>query len=793
MSPYLWRRSPGLAAVAVLTLALGIGASATLFGVAKAVLLAPLPYRDADRLVLVRAEQDFDGARDPVRVLFQSDAVAAWPAGGPAIARVAFVAENVGALAGGAGSSLVDTAIVSGPFFDTIGGEMVLGRPLTVADDSSPAVVISARLWQQRFAKSPDALGKALIISGQPFTIVGVAASSFQLPAAATDVWMPAGIVRQRLPSCCGFTPIARLHDSASLAAARDEVTAVATRLAAAMPRALGGVRVQVISLHEAVSGATRPAIRLLSAAVALLLLIACANVANLLLASQASRAHETAVKRALGASRARLVAGALAEAAWLGGVGGALGTVLAVVGVRLIRAFPPADVPRIEAVAIDGGVLAFAIAVSVVVTLVAGIGPALQSGDVQPSLAGHQPRVAGSRRTRAVMRGVIVGQLASSIVLVTASGLLARSLSALLHSDMGVDPTGEATASLNFAMDRTLTDQQQVDLVARVIARVSAMPDVAAAGVGAARPPDASRMRLTLRRDGEDERASYQAAGVPATPGYFRALGLRLERGRFFDDTDVRQAAPVVVLAADTARRLFGDEDPIGRTIGLPVLRDGRSGSEAMTVVGITSNVKYSGLDRAADDVVYRPFAQQPWRSIFLVVRTSTDAGVLAARLSAEVAAVDDAITIGEVATMDDVLSKVTAQPRLRSRLVGAFATMAVIITAVGVFGVIAYSVSQRRNELGVRMALGADARRIRRMVLREGLVLGLVGSALGLGLAWGVTRLMADLLFATAPTDPMSFAVAAGGGLLVALAASYWPAAYAASIDPQRVLRAD
>jgi hypothetical protein len=331
---------------------------------------------------------------------------------------------------------------------------------------------------------------------------------------------------------------------------------------------------------------------------------------------------------------------------------------VLAVVGVRLIRAFPPADVPRIEAVAIDGGVLAFAIAVSVVVTLVAGIGPALQSGDVQPSLAGHQPRVAGSRRTRAVMRGVIVGQLAISIVLVTASGLLARSLSALLHSDMGVDPTGVATASLNLAMDRTLTDQQQVDLVARVIARVSAMPDVAAAGVGAARPPDASRMRLTLRRDGEDERASYQAAGVPATPGYFRALGLRLERGPLPRRHRRATGGAVVVLAADTARRLFGDGSdrthdrcPCCAMGAAAVAHDG---------VGITSNVKCAAS--TAPPTMSCAAVRAAAVAVDLSMRSDVDrrrrAGGAPQRRGG---AVDDAITIGEVATMDDVLSKVT------------------------------------------------------------------------------------------------------------------------------------
>ena len=296
----------------------------------------------------------------------------------------------------------------------------------------------------------------------------------------------------------------------------------------------------------------------------------------------------------------------------------------------------------------------------------------------------------------------------------------------------------------------------------------------------------------MTLRRsDDPNERASYQAAGVPATPGYFAALGIRLERGRLFTEADHRGAPPVVIMSADTARRLFGEQDPLGRRIRLPVLRDGRGASEEMTVVGVTANVKYSGIDRAADDVIYIPFAQHPWRSVFLVARTAGNPQTLASQLQREIATVDRAITMAEVQTLNTVLAEATAQPRFRTLLLAVFAGLAIVIAAVGLYGVIAFSVSQRMGEIGVRLAVGADARRIRFMVLREGMVLALLGGSAGLMIAYGAARLLTSLLYGIAPTDPISFTFAAAAVVVAGLVASYIPAARAAQADPLALLR--
>jgi putative ABC transport system permease protein len=787
------RRSPGFALVATLTLALGIGATLALFTVVNGVLLRPLPYPDADRVVVVLAEQDFDGAGQPVRALWPTAAVTAWPRLEP-VEHVGFYSPGVAALAGPQTAELIDVAFVAGSFFEVVDGRLALGRGLTPLDDLEAAVVISERLRRRLFAGSDDVLGQILTLNSQPYRIVGVASDLFQVPQPQTDVWIPAGLVRTRNPACCSFTPILRMRSDATLDVATEEIHAAATSLALEYPRWLADARLRVVPLSDMVVGNARPALLVLITAVGLLLLLACANVMNLLLARKSARLQETRVRLALGASRGRLLREGLAEGALLSAAGCAAGIGLAAISLRALQAWPPVGLPRLDAVEMDSAVIAFACLVTAASTMAVGLIPALHASNSSAALESRQRGLVGSRSARLALRAATVAQLALSVVLLAGAVLLGRSLAALMDTDLGVTPDHVATASLNLAMDRVLTDAQQIDLVNRVVERIGALPDVRAVGVGAARPPDASRVRVTLRRtDDPDARASYHAAGVPATPGYFSALGIRLERGRFFTTADHGSAPPVVMMAADTARRLFGEQDPLGRHIRLPVLRDGRSGSEEMTVVGITANVKYSGIDQTADDVIYLPFAQHPWRSVFLVARTQGDPQTLAAQLQREISAVDRAITLAEVTTLDSILSDATAQPRFRTLLLATFAALAMAIAGVGLYAVVAASVSQRLGEIGVRMALGADRRRIHTMVLREGMVLTVVGAAMGLMIAYGAARLLTSLLYGIAPTDPLSFALAATALVVAGLAATYIPAARAARVDPLALLRAE
>ncbi len=786
-----WRRSPGFLAVAVLTLGLGIGATTTLFSLVSGILIAPLPYRDADRLVVVRAERDYDGTRQPVRAPFFNQTVAAWPSDWRTFDGTTFYSANVAALTTDAGAELVDEAIVTSSFFEIVDGDLMLGRGLTHADDLQPTVVISTRLWQRIFAGAADVVGQTITLNGELFTIAGVASRTFQIPGASTDVWVPAGFAQARNTRCCSFTAIGRLAPGATAAAATEEMAAVARSLAAEHS-SLEGVRVQVVGLHDLIESEARPALLMLTAASCLLLVLACANVMNLLLVRHTARTHETAVRRALGASRGRLVALALAESAVLAAIATGLGVALATTVVRILKTRLPAAVPRLDAVQVDGTVLGFAVCAAALSTLAIGLLPALRSDDMLAGLRAGRRGATTSGRARAALRTASVVQLAISVVLLVGAALLGRSLVALLHTDLGITTDRVATASLNLSMNRALTDDQQVELVGRVVDRIASLPHVTAAGVGSARPPDASRMVVTLNRPGRpDGGDAYRAVAVPATPGYFHALGVRLERGRLFADSDDALAPPVVILSADTARRLFHGEDPLGRTIRLPWVRDGRNVGAEMTVVGITANVKYSGLDAEADDLVYRPFAQQAHRAPFLVARTTGDPAVLAGQLRGEIGAVDPAIVVADVATLDDVLADVTSSPRFRTFVLTGFAAMALIIAGVGLYGVIAYSVSQRTGEIGIRMTLGADGRRIRTMVLREGLVLGLVGTVAGAIAAWSLTHLLVHLLYGIAPTDPTSFALAVGGIVTACLVASYVPAARAARTDPVVVLR--
>ncbi len=783
-------RSPGFAVVVVMMLTLGIGTSTTLFSVLYGVLLKPLPYRDADRLVIVRAEQDFDGARQPVRAFFPTPAVEAWPTT-TSLERVAFFSASVGALAGTQAAELVNTAVVTTSFFKTVDGTLVAGRALETVDNSESVVVISDRLSKRRFNGAADAIGKTVTLNGQTVTIIGVAAATFQIPEPLTDIWLPHGFARVRNPDCCGFTPIARLASGVSMTAAADEVAAVAGTFASTMPRAFGAVRTQLMGLGESITGQTQPALLVLAASVALLLVLACANVMNLLLARNTARLHEAAVRRALGASRRQLIVEALVESALLATAASIGGVGLAAVSIRALKAWSPAALTRLDAVAVDGAVLLFTIGLGAVTAVAVGILPGLQSGDPASALKDHQRGTVANPFARFALRAVTVTQLAIAVILIVGAVLLGRSLIALTDTDLGVATDHVATASLNLAMVRTLTDQQQIELVDRVLQRISQFPQVTAAGVGSARPPNASRMRLTLNRSGDSNARAFQAAAVPATPGYFSALGIRLERGRLFTAADDGPAPPVVIMSAGTARLMFPEQDALGRTIPLPVLRNGKTAREEMTVVGIVADVKYSGLDQAADAVVYRPFAQQPHRAPFLVVRTSGDPAGLVSQLQSEIGAVDRGITMADARTMNDVLSQVTLQPRLRTLLLAIFASLAFVIASVGVYAVIGYSVSQRTAEIGVRLALGAQSRQIRTMVMREGLILALVGGTIGLGGAYALSRLLTTLLYGIAPADPASFALGTAIVLIAGLTASCIPAVRAARTDPVVAIR--
>jgi len=781
--------APGLTFAAVLTLALGIGANIAMFSIVYGVLLRPLPYRDAHRLLLVRADVEYAGAHRPVPVLVQSAELPAWQRSFDSLAAPAFYADETVSLSGDNGSEVLDSAVVSSAFFSTLNGPFAAGRPLESADDGLPSAVISERLAQRFFSNPVNAIGRQLVLTPRTYTVIGVADRAFQFPSAHIDVWLPAGFAHTVSPRCCGFHLIARLDPNGTLERARTAVQPMFQSSTAG--QGSNEIRTTVVRLSDDMVAAVRPALLVLFASVLIVLAIACGNLINLLLARNAAREREFAVRRALGAPASRLMRQVLVESAVLAVAGTACGAILARLSLAALSRLAADTVPRADAIHLDRPALLFAVCLAALATIVAGTIPALRAagGPAIPNQgSGNTATPLGTRR---LQRTMCIVQVALAVMLLIGATLLGRSLLRLLHVDLGVTTNHVLTASMNLAFAGRPTDAQTLSRVDRVIEHIRALPGVRAVGVGTSLPPSVSRIRLTLKRTGDV--VDYQAAGVPATPGYFSALQMRLIKGRFFTDADDDHHPQVIIMSEDTARRFFGTDDPLGRTMTLPLLRDGKNTSTEMTLVGITSNVKYAGLAAPPDDIVYRPFAQQPWVAPFLVVRTSGDPADFALTLRRGVAAVDKTIVVSSVTTMERLVADEAAQPQFRAVLLGSLAILALGIAAIGLYGVVAYTVSQRTREIGIRIALGATSRNVLTMVLNDGLIIAVAGIVAGTASAWALAKVLSGLLYGITPTDPVSFVAASLGLLGLTLLASYIPARRAARIDPIRALRAE
>ena len=793
-------RRPGFALAIILTLALGIGANTGMFSIVYGILLRPLPYQEPNRLVVVEAERDVSGVRDPVKAYFALTDLDIFRRA-PSFESVAFYATDQGVLSMEGRTEAVEFATVSDSFFSTMRGDVRIGRGLDRSDDQAPSLVISERLWRRAFDASPDVIGRAVILNSSrgdgtqraawrrlPFTVVGVVDRGFQFPAAQTDAWTTAGFVRTLNPRCCSFSPIARLRDGISADRARADGSNLAGELAAAN-HGDARLRTRVVQLRDVLVRSVRSSILLLFAAVALVLGVTCANVMNLFIARNNGRAREMSVRLALGASRGQLVVQSVVETGLLAAIGGALGILIAISMVGILQRVKTIEIPRLDSVHIDLSVLVFTCFIVGLTTILTGVVPALQStrpDALRVGGAGSTQSVGGTR----IRRALTVGELAVSVVLLVGALLLGRSLVRLLNTDLGVEVDRVVTASMSLSLNRDLTSAQQADLVNRVIDEVRTLPGVSTAGIGTVLPPTESRIVLTLRGD---QGLSYQAAAIPATPGYFSALGVRLLKGRFFNDADDDNHPPVMIMSADAARHFFGDGDPLGRTLSLPVFKDGKTRNATMTLVGVIADVKYSGLEGPADNSIFRPYAQQPWPNVFLIARTKGDPASLTSVLQRRIGQLDPAVVVSKVSTLDDVVLGAAAQPRLRTWLTAGLALLTLALAAVGLYGVISRSVTQRTNEIGIRMALGATSNNIIALVLREGMTLAAAGVLIGVAISYAAARLLTALLFGISATDAVSFALASGCLLLFALIASYFPARKATEIEPVVALRAE
>lgn len=790
-------RSKGFAVASALTLALGIAATTTIFSVVYGVLLRPLPYRDADRLVIIQGEKDF--STGPRLMNYSGAELEEFAGAAHAFDPLAISASATFTARNDSGIESFSGATVSGDFFAVLGTAPQLGR--TIANEGEPNVVISDRLWRRAFGGTADVLGKTLIAADQTnvprtYTIVGVMPRAFQYPGARTDFWRPLTFVRTLGQSFYtnrnggGFLFVARLRNGLTLDQAQRDASRANDVL---KPHFNGGrtdMRSKVVPFTDFITSNIGPSLWMLLGAVSLVLLVACTNVANLILARQSSRTREIAMRMALGAPRGRLIGYAMIETAMITAIGASAGVAMATVAIRLLQWLQPSQLPRLDAVAVDLPVLVYAIGVAVLAALAASLTPAVITTRTDAVLAFRAgSRSVGASQARWFRSSLVIVEIAVSIVLLVGAALLGRTLLALLETDLGVNTERVMAAQLDLGLGRSVPVERQAAMADDLLQRAAAIPGVSAAGFGSAVPPSGEfqRASFVLSNATDTGTISHIVTMVPASTGYFTTLQIPLVRGRLFDDRDTPERAKElsVIVSREAAKRFFGNEDPIGRT--LPMGRD------QMTVVGVVEDVRYSGVANTPEPVMYRPFAQSPFRIVVLFARTAGDPGAIANQLRQVIQTYDRDINIMSIQPLTTWLSDAVAQPRFRAILLTAIAVITLVLAMVGLYGVIAYSTSQRTSEFGLRVAVGAQRADVIRLVLREGGRLALLGTALGIAGAYASARVLAAFLYQVTPTDFLAFAASAIAILIVALLATYIPARRAARVDPMTALRAE
>ncbi len=787
-------KRPGLTVAAVLTLALGIGANSAIFSVVNGVLLRPLPYDEPDRLVRVYTRW------------------AGFPQGSISVAEYFDfldhnrVFDHVGLLRnrdinvtmGHGEPQRILGALVTPSVFDTLRTHAMHGRTFLPEEGEAghdQVVLLSERIWRQRLGGKREILGTRLEIEGRSYTVVGVLPREFPFPNSSTELWLAYGLDRAntgpRGNRSSGI--VARLASGVTPQAAQAELDRLAAQLMADHPEhypAGSGFGLFLVELRDQVVGQVRGALLMLLAAVGLVLLIACANVANLWLARAASRQGEMATRIALGAGRAHLVRLLLIESLLLSLVGGAAALLVAGGCLRALKVLDPGDLPRLEEVSLDGTVLGFTLALTLVTGLLFGLVPALQI----PGHRLHEALRAAARGAdgscHPLRRLLVAAEVALAVMLLIGAGLLIRSFDRLRQVDPGFTADNVVTTSLSLSRGR-YGDGASVDgFYRKLLGELRATPGVASAGAISNHPLSGWRNDNTIGVEGY-EAPSNQFEFIQlrtATPGYFETLGIPVLAGRTFTEADRADSPGVIVVSRSLARRFWGDGDPIGRRIKMGSLT---SSNPWLTVVGVVDEVRHDGLHTELTPMYYLPHSQRPRRAMTIVVKASVDAASSLSMIRRQVSAADPLQPIFDSRSMRQVVADSTAQPRFNLLLLGTFAALAMVLAAVGVYGVVSHSVGQRTREIGVRMALGACRRDVLRNVLRQGL--GLVGAGLlaGLAGAFALTRLMSGFLFGVSVHDPLTFAV--NGVLLAAVAAvaCLVPARRATQVEPTVALR--
>jgi len=790
----LVRQRPGYAALVILMLAIGIGANTAVFGVIDGVLLRPLPFKDPSSLVMVWENDRVDRKpRYPVAPANYHD----WTDQTRTIQPMAAFIQGTMNLTGVGEPVRLHSTVATARLFDVLGVRPALGRTFTEADAVPPrhrVAVLSDRVWQQRFGSDRAIVGRRITLEGNAYEVIGVMPRGFAFPDRDVDLWRPAAISPQVLQTRAThfFSVVGRLAPGATLDAARTDFEAVALRLQRQYPATNDQRGVTIVPLHEQVVGDVRKALYLLAAAVALVLLIGCANVANLMLVRATSRRRELAVRAALGADRARLVRQMVIEGVVLAGAAGVVGVLLAAWLTSVLSVMAADYLPRASEVHLHLRVLLFATVLSMGTGVLFALAPGWLSSqpDVQEALR-QGSRAAGARPAARRLRSILViAELAIAVALLVAAALVGRSFLEVLRVEPGFSTDHVVTGSIALPGSRYSDDPPVIQYYDTLLARVRGLPDVRAAGAVNALPLDGSGPTAWItvegipRPAGEPPEVNYRAA----TPGYFEAMAVPIVAGRAFNATDNGELKVAIVNRA-LAERFFAGVNPIARRIRLGP----NPKAPWRTIVGVVADIHEEGPDLPPRPQAYLPLAQDAFSDMTLAVRADGDPGALRAAMAAVARSIDRDVPLSRIRSLDEVLQACVAPRRLAMLLLAAFAGVALLLSALGVTGVMAYTVSQRTNEIGVRMALGAQRSEILRMVLREGARLGATGLALGVGLSLAATRLLGAWLFGVTATDAPTFVAVAAFMLAISLIACYLPARRAAGVDPLSAIRTE
>jgi putative ABC transport system permease protein len=803
-------RAPGSTAAIALVLVLGIAATTTLFALVDAVLLRPLPYPHAERLVTVwESSSSLDRTREGPSPANALD----WAARNDAFdALSAWMTTSMTLRSGDEATPVTGVQITRG-FFEVFGRAALLGRTFAPGDydgaswnvanqfvGRNPILIVSHRLWTQQLGRDPAVIGKTIHVEGREWIVVGVMPADFAVPDTEVGFWTPwdmsTSYTGARFPNGpprdFRFLRVAgRLKDSVSLPQAASRMEALAARLAGEHPQMNAAWSVRLVPLHDEVVGGTRAELLVLFGAVFCLLILVCSNVSSLAVAGATMRMRELGIRMALGAPRARIVRQLLAETALLAVVSAAGAVLLTAWWIDAVVAFAPADVPRLHEVRVDGRVAGFAAALALIVSAIAGIVPAVQGGRAPVFASLQEGGPAGSRRSSVVRRGLVAAELAAALMLLVGAGLLVRSFIALRQVNPGFDRSNLLVLRITPDAARYRTGAQAADYYRRVLESLRSVPAIGAAAAVTVLPM--STVGVDFDRPYWREGARPPGDSAPeadirmATPGYFATLRLPLVAGREFTDRDAAGAPRVVVVNESLARRTWPGEDAVGRSLIL----DYQRGAYPYEVVGVARDARYYGLRSTPRPEIFIPHAQNPYLVMNVVARTAVDPMAVAQTARAKALGVDPDQPVHSITTMDALIGETLSQDRFTMLLLSLFAAAGVLVAATGVYALLAHSVAQRRREIAVRMAVGASPPSVARLVLGESLALAGVGGVLGLAGAMLASRLAESLLFEIAPHDPVTLAATVALLAVIVVAASYLPARRATRIDPVSLMK--